>query len=216
MSGQETIRFSLFLVTREDRSKLREAMERIEKISKKEGIADRLEIIVSELINNAIKANLKRLYFQSKGFSLENSEDYDMGLKSFRMNYAHLNFTQYEKAMKLLDLEVSVEIDMSDKNIVIFVQNKNMMSALEEERLREKLKKIMQQLPEGVHDLYVHYGDEIEENTLGLAMAFSLFRDMGYNPSLFRVYNEGNYTKARIKIPLLDHYAPELKEEAKA
>ena len=66
-----------------------------------------------------------------------------------------------------------------------------------------------------MHDLYTHYGDEIEENALGLAMAVNLFRDMGYNPSLFRVYNEEGYTKARIKIPLINDYkSPEVEKEA--
>ena len=114
MVAEEKIKFSLFLVTRDDRSKLRETVERIEKIVKKEGLADKLEIIISELINNAVKANLKRIYFQSKGFDLNSPENYEIGLKSFRLNYGHLNFMHYEKAMKLLGLEISVEIDMSE------------------------------------------------------------------------------------------------------
>ena len=203
---EEKIKFSFFLVSRDDRVKLREAAERIEKITQKEGMADRLEIIISELINNAVKANLKRLYLKSKGFNLEKAEEYKKGVEEFRLNYGHLNFTHYEKAMKLLGLEISVEIDMSDRQVLVFVQNKNTMSSLEEERLRERLNNIMQQVPEGMHDMYLHYGDEIEENTLGLAMAIDLFRDMGYNPSLFRVYNEGEYTKARIKMPLIGEY----------
>lgn len=216
MNTEEKIKFSLYLVSREDRERLRELVEKIEKLSEKKGIADKLEIIISELINNAVKANLKRLYFQSKGFCMDSQENYDLGLKSFRLNYGHLNFMHYEKAMKLLGLEISVEVDMSDKSTIIFVKNKNTMSDLEEKCLRERLKKIMQELPDQAHDLYMHYGDEMEGNSLGLAMAIDLFQSMGYNPSLLRVYNKGDYTIARIKMPLVSDYTPELEEKSEA
>ena len=194
--------FSLCLINTKDREELRKMIDDVSIDIEQDGFADRLEIIIAELINNAVKANIKRIYFNSKGFSFENKESYQKGLAEFKLNYGHLNFMNYEKALKALQLEVNIKFSQSDKHLLIFVKNNNTMSALEESQIRNDLNKIMNKMPEEMHDIYVHYGDEIEEDSLGLAMAINLFRQMGYDPNMFRVYNEGGFTKARILIPL--------------
>ncbi len=203
-SDNNKFRLSVTLIKREDRKELRELTDKVEQLSEMKGLSDRLEMIISELVNNAVKGNLKRIYFESKGYSFDDQESYRLGLESFKKNYGHLNFSHYEKAMRLLNFKINIEINLSDNYLLLLIENNNMMSTFEEKRIRMRLKEIMEKKmrKENLLDIYLHYGDEIEENTLGLAMIVDFLSGMGYDLSLFRVYNEGNSTKARLEIPL--------------
>lgn len=46
-------------------------------------IEDNLVYCLGELLSNADKANLKRLYFKEKGLDINNSDDYKLGMKTF-------------------------------------------------------------------------------------------------------------------------------------
>ena len=45
---------------------------------------DYLSYCLEELINNAKKANTKRVYFEEKGLDIQNPSDYERGMKSFK------------------------------------------------------------------------------------------------------------------------------------
>ncbi|HPO46560.1 MAG TPA: hypothetical protein PK875_12270, partial [Spirochaetota bacterium] len=45
---------------------------------------DMLLTVLKELINNAVKANAKRLYFRKKGLDIRKKEDYRAGMETFK------------------------------------------------------------------------------------------------------------------------------------
>ncbi len=198
--------FSLLLSFREERKRLRATLDEIEIVTKGEVPADSIEMIIGELANNAIKANLKRLFFHAKGFRFDSIEEYELGTKSFVENFSHLNFSYYEKAMKLLDVKIEIDVDMNMKRLLVILQSNNAMSESEEDSIRKKLNTVMHHLPEEIHNLYVYYGDDMQGSGLGLTIVVDLIRDMGFDPEHFRVYNEGKYTKARLEFPLSADY----------
>jgi hypothetical protein len=53
-----------------------------------ERILEPLSYCLKELIVNAQKANMKRLYFEEKGLDILNDQDYDAGMKDFRTESA--------------------------------------------------------------------------------------------------------------------------------
>ena len=205
MSKEKSFQISYAISKKTDRVQISDFTNKIEDSTGIANIGNKLEIIISELISNSIKMNLRRLYFQSKGFSFENLENYKLGLENFKLNYNHLNFIHYEKALKLLGIKLEISVNHTSKSISIYVKTNNNMSKVEEELIRKKLSEIMTNEKDMV-DLYIYYGDQIDEESLGLAMTVDILRKMNFNPSLFRIYNEDKYTIARIELPLSEDY----------
>jgi len=47
-------------------------------------LRDVIVAIIKELITNAVKANAKRLYFKNKNLSIDNPDEYILGMRSFK------------------------------------------------------------------------------------------------------------------------------------
>lgn len=205
--SDEVFHMSLTLSARRDRHKLRTIVEQIEALTQVPDIADNIEIVIAELINNSVKTCLRHMYFEAKGFFLDNEESFKVGLKSFKANFSYLNLFYYEKAMELLKLLLDVEVDKAKGYVIITVQSKHKLAELEEKLIRSHLKRAMDALDDEMLNLYVQYGDEDEQHGLGLTMAVDIVRKMGFDPSHFRIFNEGDYAKARLELALSDDYA---------
>ncbi len=199
--------FSFLLKKRSERHKIRELADYVAQIADLADIRDGLEIVIAELVNNAVKAELKRIFFAKKGFSFDDPQSYQKGLEAFHCNYAYLNFMYYEDAMSGLHLRIDVDIDMEESRILLYVRNDKNMPYPEERSLRRKLKRAMDLLPNDLVDLYVYYGDETGENGLGLTLVVDTIRRMGFDPEHLRVYNEGKCTVARLELPLGSKYS---------
>lgn len=168
------------------------------------GISAALFNVMQELITNAIKANLKRIFFTREGYSLKDPEQYQKGLNAFKVAYADMHDEDWSQALKELKLEVTVEVDINASRLLIYVHNNTPMIEEEEKRVRKNLAAAM-----GVKDLVqfsVQYGDESEGNGLGLAMVILLIKDMGFDPRNFRVFHNRDKTVARLEFPLSADY----------
>ena len=201
-------KYSINLSYQEEREHLRLILEKIEKVTKKENFADSMEFILGALANNAAKANLRRIFFHAKGFNFETPEGYKRGQKAFSENFSYLNLSYYEKAMRLLNVKVDIELDWNSKRLLIHIQNTSAMSKPEESCLRRKLKKAMDYLPKDIHSLYLHFGDTADDESLGLAMVVDMMNKMGFDPQHFRLYSDEKYTKTRLEFPLHIDYTP--------
>ena len=47
-------------------------------------VRDTVITMMKELINNSIKANLKRLFFKTKGYDINKTDDYRLGMEVFK------------------------------------------------------------------------------------------------------------------------------------
>lgn len=188
------------------RDRLQGELQGLEDKLQIEGIGNTLFSVVMELVGNAVKANVKRAYFNQKGYNLENKDDYEKGLENFGSDYPNIDKEQYRQALEELDLKVDLDIDLDHNRLLIFVQNNTLLLKDEEKRIRAKLAGAMD--VKDVMEFYMHYGDDTEGRGLGLAMTVLLIKDMGFNPDYFRVYHEGDRTIARIEFPLDANYRP--------
>lgn len=213
--------FEIKILDENYKSKLLDYFLNLEKELKKEGIGEILFQIVYELINNAIKANLKRIFFLKKNYSFENPEEYQKGLYDFKKtyktfflnleNFNNQNNSEFQnewiKALTDLGLIVRLIVDINQQRILIYIKNNTKMLPQEEKRLRESLAKAMKAT--NLVDFIIHYGQIEEEGEgLGLALVVFLIRDIGFSPEYFRVYKEENNTIARIEFPLSKDYIP--------
>ncbi len=202
--------FIISILSSADKERIKPALKEVEEQTKKEGLADVLELVLHELINNAVKANLKRVFFDRNGYSFENQESYENGLKEFRLNFSSFNLDEYGEELKMLQLQVRLEVSLDHKRLLVFVENNRAASAAEESSIRDRLKTAMEipKSDEALMDFYVHYGDETEEKGIGLTMVVKLIQEAGFDPANFRVYVKARTTVARLEFPLSSNYVP--------
>ncbi len=202
-SGKKSI--SLQMIDDDVEEELRTALFELEDMLHIEGIALTLFNVVMELVNNAVKANLKRVFFEKNGYSLTDPEGYAEGLAAFTRNYTQTQTEEYRLALRDLKLTVSIDMDLDLERLLIHVENNARLLREEEKRIRTKLANAMEGIKD-IMDFYLHFGDETEGKGLGLAMVVLLIKDLGFDPRNFRVYHTDNGTVARLEFPLSSNY----------
>ncbi len=212
--------FVLDVIDDDFKQRLKKFFDEVEVKISKPGISDLIFQIVFELINNATKANLKRMFFLKNGYSFEDEDSYFKGLEAFKDYYRKLyssnSFSQYDEiikdpdwieALRDLDLKVRLLVDIDEKKILIYVINNSRLHPEEEKRLRKSLSVAMQS--KNLIDFMINYNIVYEEGEgLGLPLIILLIKEAGFNPDYFRVYKENQNTIARIELPLNKDYIP--------
>ena len=185
---------------------LQGTLKDIEKNLGIEGLGSTLYNVIMELAGNAVKANIKRVYFKKNGYRISDPLSYAEGILAFSQDVKNTNTSEYEKALEELELNVAIDVDLTGDRLLIQVENNLLLLEEEEKRIRTKLAEAM-----GTKDIvkfYVQFGDETEGRGLGLAMVVLLIKDLGFNPENFRVFHKGSKTVARIEFPLTANYVP--------
>lgn len=193
-------------IDREARDRLRKVFEDTEAELKIDGIGVVLTTAVLELVENAVKANLKRAFFLKQGYSFDVLESYQKGIEAFVKSYTDFRQGQYDQALKELDLVVSVQVDHDADRLLVLVENNSVLLSQEEVRVRKQLAAAM--LSDKLSEFYIHYGDETEGSGLGLAMIVVLIRNLGFDAENFRVFRQDTRTIARMEFPLRANYVP--------
>ena len=200
-------KITLRILNEENQNQLHDILKNIEGDLRIDTIGDILYSLLNELITNAVKANMKRAYFAKNGYSYNDAESYKEGSERFKHIFTMLyKDAKYYRALEELDLSISVEIDVDQDRLLIYVENNVVLMPEEEKRIREKLASAM-----NVNDLVqfsVLYGDDMEGEGLGLAMVVQLIKYIGFDPEHFRVYRKGKRTVARVEFPLNKDYTP--------
>ena len=188
------------------RESLKNWTDDLEKDLSIDGLSHTLHFVLMELIGNAVKANLKRVYFQKHQFDMDNPESYRRGVEAFMADYNSIDEDEYKQSMEQLDFNVQVIGDVNQERLLIYVENTSVLLAEEERRIRSKLAGSSEM--KNIVDFSLHYGDDTEGRGLGLAMIVLLMRDLGFDPGYFRVYQNGEKTIARLEFPLSADYRP--------
>ncbi len=204
MTGERRIEFRV--MDSNARSLIRSQFAELEQDLGIDGIGTVLTTAVLELVENAVRANLKRAYFRRHGYDLDDRESYARGIEAFRQSYADIKDESYVTALRELELSVAVEVDRNRERLMIFVRNNALLAGTEEARIRRQLGRAMES--DKFVDFYSDYGDETEGSGLGLAMIVFLIRTLGFNPENFRVFRLGPATIARLEFPMHTDYVP--------
>lgn len=216
-------KYALRILDEDAKENLKNFFVSLEKEIQKEGLGDIIFQIVYELINNAVKANLKRSFFIKNNYSFDDLKEYEKGLADFKKQFRILfsqnkaiirNIIEQENIQKEwlsslqeLNLTTHLFIDANQKRILIYVSNNTTILPQEEKRLREILSKAMNS--KNLIEFMIHYGPISEEGEgLGLALVVLLIKEAGFKPEYFRVFKKGTRTIARVEFPLSKDYIP--------
>ncbi|TFG84618.1 MAG: hypothetical protein E4H20_02705, partial [Spirochaetales bacterium] len=90
-------------------------------------IKDYLVYCLRELAVNAKKANTKRVYFEIKGMDLNDSADYEEGMKSFKSDTME-NIAYYLQKQKEKQFYVKLIFQARGANVILEVRNNSQMT----------------------------------------------------------------------------------------
>jgi len=140
---------------------------------------DSLGAIIHELITNAYKANLKRIYFDSTKLKMTNLKEYEEGIKKFRKEvFRNIDF--FNDQLKNKNLYVRLNIQKRDSGIQFEIVNNLSLSQPEQERIDARMKHA--ESCHGFIESYNDFYDETEGAGLGIHMVHFLLRNSGIDP----------------------------------
>ena len=175
----------------------------------KEHLHYTLYTCVKELAINATKANIKRVFFQEKGFNMEDPIEYKQGMELFKKNFSELWFMKYGLKAKKRGYYVLIKLDHSPDVFWIRVINNSPLSAVDDKRIRDRLSKAMQY--DDIAQFYMDAADDTEGAGMGIALIIMLLKGEGIDPHLYTIGSNGKETIAKIEVPLSENYVPQRK-----
>jgi len=203
---EEKRTINLQILNEEAKANLRRTFDDLERKLAIDSLGLTLFYVVMELVGNAVKANLKRVFFKNHKYNLNDAEDYRLHIDEFKVYYNSVPEDEYSQSFRTLGLSVTIDIDLDQQRLLIFVENNAILHPEEERRIRDKLGSTREM--KDIIDFSVQFADETEGKGLGLAMIVLLIRDLGFDPQFFRVYKQNDRTVARLEFPLSADYTP--------
>ena len=140
-------------------------------------LLETLITIIREIIFNAFKANLKRIYFENSGISITDTEKYDEHMAGFKDDFLY-NLDEIRSDILMQNkYHISVTFNISGKQINFSVFNNVTIIEEEFKRIRDRIEqsKNFQNLADAYNDVY----DSTEGAGLGLVLMIFLLRNSG-------------------------------------
>lgn len=155
-----------------------------------------LSYCLFELLDNASKANAKRIYFKEHHLDINNENDYKDGMKKFKETLDE-NSLHYQDELKAGKLQVHLLLSADDV-ISITVINNTKITDLEFLRIKEKIEKtkIYNTMEDAFNDI-----DQTEGSGLGIITVLIMLKKLGLAADHLKFKTTDTETIASIEIP---------------
>lgn len=159
---------------------------------------DTVTAIIKELVNNAVKANLKRLYFESLELDINNTNDYRKGMNSFKDDVFQKE-NEIIKSIQMSKYMVRVKFGLIKDNLTISVINNSQILESELNKIKSRVTKAYRykNIPEAFTDVL----DDSEGAGLGLIISLMLIKNSGFPKNSFTVSRNNALTSINLSIP---------------
>lgn len=154
--------------------------------------------IVREIVVNALKANAKRVFFESSKFNINNAEDYIKGISVFKEKVVG-DFDGIRKKVANSSYYINFNLDYKSDGLSFSVKNNAGLLPQELVRINKRIGLAIQK--ENFYELYEHIEDDTEGAGLGIALVVLFFKGMGLDPSCFKIKSNEKITVATFLIP---------------
>jgi putative nucleotidyltransferase with HDIG domain len=161
-------------------------------------LLDSIITIIRELTVNAIKANVKRIYFKKQNLDIHNPEDYTEGMDSF-MEMVMKNLRDFKDDLVESEFFINFYLYRQDDGTYIRVINNCSILPVELERINKRKEKASEY--DNFSDAYASFYDPAEGAGLGLILVVFLLRNAGIDPGMFRIVNKEKLVSTSIFIP---------------
>ena len=155
-----------------------------------------LQYCLFELLDNASKANAKRIYFKEHNLNINDENDYKNGMKDFK-DTLNENTLHYENELEAGKLKVHLLLS-ADDIISITVTNNTKITDSEYKRIVEKIDKtkIYNTMADAINDI-----DQTEGSGLGSITVLIMLKKLGLASDHLKFKTTDTETIATIEIP---------------
>lgn len=155
--------------------------------------------VAKEIMNNAIKANVKRIYFSRENLDISSESDYRKGMAAFK---AHVYGNGGDEIFRLLGesgLWVRISFESRPDTIVISVINNSPILDVELRKVKDRVAKAYEY--HNISDAFEDIIDDTEGAGLGLIMAIMVFKNSGLPADSFTITGDRGETAVSLSIP---------------
>jgi putative nucleotidyltransferase with HDIG domain len=158
-----------------------------------------LAYCVKELIGNAQKANIKRMYFHERDLSITNENDYRLGMELFHQSLMK-EAPRYIQKLKEEKLEVVVTFQVSGSTLYINVRNNSQMMPHEQARIYERI--VRARAFSSFYEALNNAIDTTEGAGLGVLILLQTLKRFGLDEDAFSIESNNGSTIAKLIIPM--------------
>ena len=155
-----------------------------------------LSYCLFELLDNASKANAKRIFFQEQNLNINDESDYSSGMKNFKENLSE-NKEHYKEELAAGRLQVHLQLSADDV-ISLAVTNNTKITGAEYRRIQDKIEKTKRYTE--VSDAFADI-DQTEGSGLGIITIMIMLKKLGLNTDCLKFSTSEDETIASIIIP---------------
>ncbi len=154
---------------------------------------------LTEIINNAVKANLKRIYFKNNSINMEDPEAYRKAVATFNED-AVSDIEHYAADMKAANLITQISLQQKPDGLVIAITNNTGIHEQELKKIQDRIS-IARQF-NTMEEAMLHFIDTSEGGGLGIILTVLLLKKAGIDPDNFRIESSGDITRSLLRIPV--------------
>lgn len=164
-----------------------------------ERILEPLAYCVKELIGNAQKANMKRLYFLEQELTITDEADYAKGMEQFNQALTQ-NADRFIQQLKRQKLYIVVTFQVSGGTLFIKVRNNAEMMPNEQARVYERI--VRSRAFDSFYEALNSAIDTTEGAGLGVLILIQTLKRFGLEEDAFSISSDNGSTVARLTIPM--------------
>jgi len=164
-----------------------------------ERILEPLSYCLKELIINAQKANMKRLYFEEKGLDIDNEADYDAGMRNFRAESSE-RLEHWLDLLKQRGQFIGVTFHTTGKSLAISVRNSAELTSREQARIYDRIARAR-----AFHSFVEALAQPIDTTEgagLGILILLQFLKRIGLGEEAFAVGARNGETIAGLTLPM--------------
>lgn len=154
--------------------------------------------IIRELVENAQKANAKRVFFHKQGKNIHNARDYAEVMSEYNGKIKEM-VRNLEEDLDESGLIVSVIFRFENGNLIVEVENN--IELLDDEKKRILLRMEMGEKSAHFLDIYGKIQDSSEGGGVGLVLILFMLKNMGVSTSSLKLITKPGSTWMQLCLP---------------
>ncbi len=160
-------------------------------------LLDTIITVVREIVLNAVKANVKRVFFKKLNLDIYNRDEYEKGMEKFKDVVSDLEFMKNE--LTGTEYRVVFKAKITDKGLAIQLTNNSKILPEEAERIRARINNAARS--QNFAEAYEKSYDPTEGAGIGIILIILLLRNAGIGSDSFKFFASNNSVTTQVLIP---------------
>ncbi|HBD96146.1 MAG: hypothetical protein A2015_07435 [Spirochaetes bacterium GWF1_31_7] len=165
----------------------------------KDNVFDYISYIYREILNNAKKGNLKRLYFIENNLTITNKDDYSKGMINFKK--ALISETdKFTESLPEQGFYIKTGYTIIDDILEITIENNSCLTNEEKKVINDKIQNATEF--KSIEDAMITVTNNPEGAGLGLIISILILKKLNLDQNNLIIFSDDRITHSTIKIPL--------------